>query len=397
MPFDETRFRNAKKREFYYKMPVNWSGSRSNLDKIENSASPDHSSPNNYKWPSLTSVISSNVSDNNDPRRRIFIHQPHKSPFADSKGFLKQAFCSNMITTSKYSLLTFIPKNLYEQFRGIANFYFLSLVILQVFDWFATVSIGVSAAPIIFIVFVTAVKDGIEDMRRHQSDNRVNRSISYTLNNDINYNDSKKRTFKKGKEIDVKDYLDLNEMSPSSSKAFNNAMSDSNIKWTEIEWQNIRVGDFVFLRNNDPVPADMMIISTSEAESLCFIETKDLDGETNLKVKKGLSELSHIKTPHQCAKMKCIIECELPHPNLYIFNGVITLKPSKSTQNSIPITAESMVLRGCTLRNTDWIIGIVLCTGSDTKIMQNLGDTPAKRSRIDRQINPQVLYDFLIT
>lgn len=135
----------------------------------------------------------------------------------------------------------------------------------------------------------------------------------------------------------------------------------------------------------------MMLVSTSEAENLCFVETKDLDGETNLKVKKVLPELSHIKTPQQCSRMKCIIECELPHPNLYLFNGVITLKPAKSVQNSIPISADSVILRGCTLRNTSWVIGIVLCTGEDTKIMQNSGETPAKRSRVDRQINPQVI------
>lgn len=219
-------------------MPVNWSGSRSNLDRVESGTSPDHPSP--FRFPSLISIASSNASGNDDPKRRISIHQKHKAPLADSKGFLKQGFSSNMITTSKYSLLTFIPKNLYEQFRGIANFYFLSLVILQGFEWFATVSIAVAAAPIILIVFVTAVKDGIEDIRRHRSDDRVNRAISYTLQNDINYNHSKKRIFKKGKEIGASDYLDLNTMSPTTSKAFNQHLSDSSVVWTEIEWQNIK-------------------------------------------------------------------------------------------------------------------------------------------------------------
>jgi phospholipid-translocating ATPase len=366
---------------------VNWSGSRSALDRPDIASSPDAPSP--FRFPSLISVAS-NLS-NDDPKRRISIHQQHKAPMADPNGFIKQNFSSNMISTCKYSLLTFIPKNLYEQFRGIANFYFLSLVVLQVFDMFATVPIAVAAAPIVLIVLVTAIKDGIEDIRRHQSDARVNQSTSFTLHNDVNYNYSKKRIFKKGKEIVAKDYLDETSFSPKASKAMSGYLSDTNVKWVEIEWQNIKVGDFVLLRNDDAVPADLMIVSTSESENLCFLETKNLDGETNLKVKKGLPELSHVKSPHQCLKMKCIIETELPHPNLYLFNGVITLKTAKLVQQSIPINSDSILLRGCTLRNTAWAIGIVLCTGVDTKIMQNSGATPAKRSRVDRQINPQVL------
>jgi phospholipid-translocating ATPase len=196
----------------------------------------------------------------------------------------------------------------------------------------------------------------------------------------------------KGNEIAASDYLDVLSLTPKATTSQH--VSDTDVKWIEIEWQNIKVGDFIFLRNNDPVPADMMIVSTSENENLCFLETKDLDGETNLKVKKGLPETSHIVSPNQCSRMKCVIECELPHPNLYVFNGVVTLKPAKAIQHSIPINADSILLRGCTLRNTAWAIGIVLCTGIDTKIMQNSGDTPAKRSRVDRQINPQVFFVF---
>jgi phospholipid-translocating ATPase len=156
------------------------------------------------------------------------------------------------------------------------------------------------------------------------------------------------------------------------------------------------VGDFVLLRNNDAVPADLLIISTSEPENLCFLETKNLDGETNLKIKKGLAELAHLKTPAQCARAKFVIDSELPNPNLYSYNAVAILKPMNSPQIIVPVSADGILLRGCYVRNTEWVIGVVVFTGSDTKIMLNAGATPTKRSRIDQQINPQVLLNFVI-
>ncbi|KAJ3047840.1 hypothetical protein HK102_012824, partial [Quaeritorhiza haematococci] len=83
--------------------------------------------------------------------------------------------------TSKYTPLTFLPKNLYEQFRSVANIYFCSLVILQGFEPFATVSIGLTAVPILFIVAVTGIKDAVEDWRRHKADGSVNGAVTYTL------------------------------------------------------------------------------------------------------------------------------------------------------------------------------------------------------------------------
>ena len=153
----------------------------------------------------------------------------------------------------------------------------------------------------------------------------------------------------------------------------------------------------MFLRNNDPVPADILIVATSEPENLCFVETKNLDGETNMKVKKGIKELAHIRTPQQCAKAKFVIDSELPDPNLYTYNGVVILKPHHANESFIPISADGILLRGCFVRNTKWVIGVVLFTGKDTKIILNSGATPTKRSRIDRQINPQVCFLAPIT
>ncbi len=103
--------------------------------------------------------------------RRIFVNVDAK----DSKGRPKsQSFVSNRIQTTKYTFYTFLFKNLYEQFRSVANFYFLSLVILQAFPEFQVVEVGLTAAPIIIIVVVTGIKDAFEDYRRYKTRPLVN-------------------------------------------------------------------------------------------------------------------------------------------------------------------------------------------------------------------------------
>lgn len=61
-----------------------------------------------------------------------------------------------------------------------------------------------------------------------------------------------------------------------------------------------------------------------------------------------------------------------------------------------PISLETVLLRGCVLKNTAWVIGIVMYTGHDTKIIQNSGATPSKRSKVERQMDPQVLLNLAL-
>lgn len=163
---------------------------------------------------------------------------------------------------------------------------------------------------------------------------------------------------------------------------------------------NNPVGDFIFLRKSDKIPADIIIISSSEPDSLCYVETKNLDGETNLKIKKGIPEFSHIKSPADCFSIFGHIDSEPPSTNLYAYNATVHMMPTADCDSKerkhLPIGATGLLLRGCVLRNTRWVIGLVVFTGADTKIMLNSGDTPSKRSNVDKQINPHVLLNFSI-
>ena len=145
--------------------------------------------------------------------------------------------------------------------------------------------------------------------------------------------------------------------------------------------KKLEVGDFVLLRDNEQVPADIIVLSTSETDGVCFVETKNLDGETNLKVRRALKASSAVSSEEDLEHARFIVDSEPPHANLYTYNGVLRYVPADHEAKGDElrqeaITINELLLRGCTLRNTKWIIGLVIFTGADTKIMLNGGDTP---------------------
>ena len=144
---------------------------------------------------------------------------------------------------------------------------------------------------------------------------------------------------------------------------------------------------------------DILICATSEEEDVCYIETKNLDGETNLKSRHGLGGLTDLVSPEDCAAAKLRLDIDSPEVNMFRLNGAAVTLDRHDNQGRPevhPITLETCLLRGCVLRNTAWVTGIVLFTGRDSKIVQNSGGTPSKRSRVERQMNPQVLFNLLV-
>ncbi|KAK9443109.1 phospholipid-translocating P-type ATPase domain-containing protein [Metarhizium brunneum] len=166
-------------------------------------------------------------------------------------------------------------------------------------------------------------------------------------------------------------------------------------------WKGLQVGDFVRIYNDDELPADIIILSTSDPDGACYVETKNLDGETNLKVRQALRCGRSIRHARDAERAEFKIESEAPHPNLYKYNGAIHWQqvvpgypdddPEDMTE---PITIDNLMLRGCNLRNTEWILGVVVFTGHDTRIMMNAGITPSKRARIAREMNFNVICNF---
>ena len=184
-------------------------------------------------------------------------------------------------------------------------------------------------------------------------------------------------------------------------------------KWERTLWKKLEVGDIVLLKDNDQIPADIIVLSSSESEGVCFVETKNLDGETNLKPRKSLKGTMGISNEEDIEHAQFWVDSEPPHANLYSYNATLKYR-TRSEQLGMehpiqqgrtldqgkekvePITINELLLRGCALRNTKWVIGLVIYTGADTKIMLNQGETPSKRSKIEKETNFNVMVNFAV-
>lgn len=137
------------------------------------------------------------------------------------------------------------------------------------------------------------------------------------------------------------------------------------------KWKNIRVGDLVRLESDDFIPADLVLVSSSEPEGLCYIETSNLDGETNLKIKQANSLTSHLTAPHLVTSLRGSMRCEQPNNSLYTFEGTLDLVSEQGVPKQVPLGPDQILLRGAQLRNTPWIYGLAVYTGHETKLMRN--------------------------
>ncbi|CAG8454919.1 14684_t:CDS:2 [Funneliformis caledonium] len=324
------------------------------------------------------------------PKRRINVNTPLPQTDLDQYGEPKARYAANKIRTSKYTLLTFLPKNLIEQFRRVANVYFLFLVVLQLFPMIGgDVQPLLSASPLITIISMTAFKDAFEDWKRHSQDNSLNKSKTIRLSNWKNVNVPTGQNTRKQFLSQIFNVLfcwlgyrtsENGSGGASTSDNKGDSLEESDAKWVESRWQDVKVGDIIKLKNNDSVPADMIILSTSEPDGLCYVETKELDGETNLKIRHCVPSTASLKSETDCERVSFYVDSEPPHANLYSYTGVLHWSDqpgAESGQKVEPISINDVMLRGCVLRNTEWAICLVIFTGTDTKIMLNSGDTPS--------------------
>ncbi|KAF9053140.1 phospholipid-translocating ATPase [Panaeolus papilionaceus] len=336
------------------------------------------------------------------PPRTIYVNEALPTDYFN-KGKVKKehVYTSNQVITSKYNLITFLPRNLLEQFRRVANIFFLGIAILQFFPKFSTIAPGAVILPLIVILAVTALKDGYEDFRRHQSDNKVNFTKIQILDGgnwaNQNANQGKSKTVLQRlmpeRKPTTNDTKDDEEMGQNRSVSNGDAPRSEKPYWRNAFWEDVKVGDFVKILENEPIPADILICSTSEEENVAFVETKNLDGETNLKSRHGVPALTHLRTAQDCADPQnhFIVRCDRPDTDMYRLNGNVTFDDSTS-----PVDLSMTLLRGTVLKNTRWVIGVVLFTGLDSKIVMNAGGTPSKRSKVERQMNPQVFTNLII-
>ena len=275
----------------------------------------------------------------------------------------KYKVSNNKISTTKYNFLTFLPKGLLIQFTRLPNIFFLFTAIIQSIPAISPLTSLTAIIPLIFVLGVSMIREFIEDWTRKNYDD---------LNN-------------KEEVIVFRDGSFKREFS-----------------------QSLKIGEIIIVTEGRTIPADMILIDSGLREGIAYVETSSLDGEKALKFK-----LANKKTEGAFAEENN--KREINFRNL-IIGGEIEVSPPNQNLNEIygkikfflkkndiikvnnvlfEISNKEFILKGSVLRNTSWIIGIIVYTGMNNKIILNSKKPRTKISKVEKSMNFYLIYVFI--
>jgi magnesium-transporting ATPase (P-type) len=219
----------------------------------------------------------------------------------------------NTITQTKYNIITFLPKALLFQFFRLANVYFLIIAIIQLIPQISPLSPSTAIAPLAFVLCISLIREAIEDYNRYKFDKQLNTEPAYRYNN----------------------------------------------KWENINSGQLSIGELIIVTENNPFPADMIVLDSNLNDGQCFIETGTLDGEKNLKNKNapkstaGIFGNDNANPDHKTWKEDFMVDGEcygaMPNMELYKFDGFVTMNFSDGKikkELSFVLDAKQMLLKG---------------------------------------------------
>ncbi|XP_077982097.1 putative phospholipid-transporting ATPase IIB isoform X2 [Glandiceps talaboti] len=258
-------------------------------------------------------------------------------------------YSPNIIRNQKYSVISFIPLVLYNQFKFFLNLYFLLVALSQ---FIPAVRIGYLYTywlPLGFVIFVTMCREAVDDFRRFRRDREVNCQLYSKLT----------------KEGIIK--------IPSS---------------------DIKVSDIIFVEKNQRVPADMVFLRTTEKTGACFIRTDQLDGETDWKLRLAVGPTQTLAHNHDMFNISGEVYAERPQKDIHSFVGTFSRFDGGKQQD--PLSIEN-TLWANTVVASGTAIGIVIYTGRETRAVMNTAKPSAKVGLLDLEINTQTKVLFIAT
>ncbi|KAI1230472.1 Phospholipid-transporting ATPase IK, partial [Lamprotornis superbus] len=228
----------------------------------------------------------------------------------------RRKYSGNAIRTAKYNLLTFLPLNLYEQFHRMANVYFVFVILLQTFPEISTLPWYTLLFPLSCLLIIRGLRDLIDDIGRHRSDRSINSRPCEIL-------------------------------------------AGRRFRWQK--WRDICVGDIVRLHKDSVVPADLLLLCSSEPSSLCYVETADIDGRMNSSV-----------TPQGCFILLSLAPAHR-ETNLKFRQALLVTHQELGSEESM-----------------------AAFDGLDSKIMRNSGKIKRKKTKLDHLMDRLVVVIFLV-
>jgi phospholipid-transporting ATPase len=268
----------------------------------------------------------------------------------------------NAVSNTKYTPLTFVPRNLFEQLRRLANAYFL-LISAVALTPASPIQGGPFASALVIVLLVNAVREAFEDWQRRRADGHVNERAISVLR--------------------------------ASSRGF-----------FDVCCADLTRGDIVRIEEDEEFPADLVLLSSSHAGvGDCFVQTANLDGETNLKRKVALPQTSRLRSTGDVLSFDADLELAAPNADVHDFGGRLWVHSDAETEDSAATSVssstssatphaldfEQFLIGGTILKNTEWVMGIVAYTGPQTKDQLNSMQPPSKRSHVETVVNKMML------
>lgn len=267
--------------------------------------------------------------DPNHPRVIFFDHRrtPRRYP-------------GNQINNKKYNFLTFIPIVLYNQFKQFYNLFFLLIMISQMFPALRVGFLITYVAPLVFVLTITLIKEAIDDIKRWNRDRELNSEVYQKVG--------------------------------------------LNGEYISVSGGDIKVGDIVQLEEKKRIPADMILLHTSDERGNVFIKTDQLDGETDWKLRKSIPKTQRADTI-LLRQLNACIRVEAPHKDIYKFQGTFFIREGDA-ETRVGLDLENTLWANAVLANGG-ALGLVVYTGRETKSQLNARDPKTKTGKIDNEMS----------
>ncbi|KAJ1726671.1 putative aminophospholipid-translocase, partial [Coemansia biformis] len=249
----------------------------------------------------------------------------------------RSRYPANVVSNNRYNVITFLPIVLFEQFKFFFNLYFLLVALSQLVPQLRIGYLFTYVGPLVFVLLVTMGKELHDDFGRRRRDKEANSQKYQLLTSD-------------GPRV--------------------------------VPSAKLGVGDLVLIEKNQRVPADVLLLRTTESSGACFVRTDQLDGETDWKLRVAVPFTQKLANAQDLFGVHGAVYADAPHKDIYDFVGNLSVDNGVT----VPLTVENTMWANTTLASGT-AVGYVIYTGRDTRAAMNTGHAKTKVGILDTEVN----------